>query len=203
MLLAPPSLHRVPVGRVPRTRRYYAALRLLATHPAALRCLRLAVPPQCPVLRPTPPGHPQREDLEDWSTGPPCRYVCLGGNDEISQVPGEPHCTHAALSDPGGTSVPGHSRHLGGARRLTATCGLPLKPQRRPPQSVRFRGSITRPTCSLSTLRSAPHGHTTQDSLPRARPSPRAGLHLPGFHSTISVPLPTSPPSRPSFLAHG
>ena len=33
-----------PFGQVPRPHRYYGLLRLPALHPAALRCLRLAVP---------------------------------------------------------------------------------------------------------------------------------------------------------------
>jgi hypothetical protein len=41
------------------------------------------------------------------STGcPSCRLPRGGGR--ASQVPGEPHCAHALLSDPGGTSAPGH-----------------------------------------------------------------------------------------------
>src|SRR5438552_8184525 len=36
---------------------------------------------------------------------PSFRVSCGGGR--ASQVPGEPHCEHALLSDPGGTSAPG------------------------------------------------------------------------------------------------
>src|SRR5690606_39151410 len=42
------------------------------------------------------------------------------------------------------------------------------------PATTRLRGSITRPAHSLSTLRSAGHPTTTQDSLPARRP-PLAG----------------------------
>jgi hypothetical protein len=37
------------------------------------------------------------------SPAPPSGY--LGGDDRVSQVPGEPQCVHALLSDPGGASV--------------------------------------------------------------------------------------------------
>jgi len=41
-----------------------------------------------------------------WPGDPSFRVSCGGGR--ASQVPGEPHCAHALLSDPGGTSAPGH-----------------------------------------------------------------------------------------------
>ena len=40
-----------------------------------------------------------------WPGDPSFRVSCGGGR--ASQVPGEPHCAHALLSDPGGTSAPG------------------------------------------------------------------------------------------------
>src|SRR6266496_4346693 len=43
------------------------------------------------------------------------------GDDRASQVPGRPPCPHALLLDPGGTSAPGHLRHLSVAFRLSAT----------------------------------------------------------------------------------
>src|SRR5262249_6348013 len=51
---APPSLPRVPAGSVSRAQRYYEALRRLAARPTALRCLRLAVPWACLVVRSRP-----------------------------------------------------------------------------------------------------------------------------------------------------
>jgi hypothetical protein len=51
-----------------------------------------------------------------------------------------------------------------------------------PATGFQFRGSITRPACSLSTLRSVGHPTATQDSLPAGRPASagrgwlRAGL---------------------------
>jgi hypothetical protein len=71
------------LGSVPPRRRYYDALRLLAAHPTALRCLRLAVPPQfssrrrrglpsssATLMRACPgsstPAEPREQDLRDW-----------------------------------------------------------------------------------------------------------------------------------------
>ena len=45
-------------------------------------------------------------------------------------------------------------------------CCLPRTQPRRLPRHVRFRSSIARPTCSLSTLRGLGRPSTPQDSLP-------------------------------------
>jgi hypothetical protein len=65
---------------------------------------------------------------------------------------------HALLtSDPGGTGALGHS----------ALTILPSAPgTASAPTNSRFRGSITRPASSLSTLRSGGYPNATQDSLP-------------------------------------
>ena len=73
---------------------------------------------------------------------PSFRVLCGGGR--ASQVPGEPQCVHALLSDPGGTSAPGHL----GASVLPSAIFKTSAPTTRT-----FRGSITRPAHSLSTLR--------------------------------------------------
>ena len=65
---------------------------------------------------------------------------------------------HALLtSDPGGTGAPGHSAlaMLPSARGTSSA-----------PTISEFRGSITRPTSSLSTLRDGGYPSATQDSLP-------------------------------------
>jgi len=84
--------------------------------------------------------------------------------DEIYFGRGDP-CTRALLSDPGGSATPG-------------PCSAELWPdpptQTRLPRVLFFRGSITRLTCSLSTLRREGRPSTTQDSLPAA------GQALPG-----------------------
>ena len=61
-----------------------------------------------------------------------------------------------------------------------------------------FRGSITRPACSLSTLRSRGHPRTTQDSVPAAGQLCRGRLVTP-WAPTQGFSLVTSPPPRPSF----
>lgn len=92
-----------------------------------------------------------------------------GGKQRVSQVPGKPSCVHALLSDPGGISIPSH-------------CGISMLPSaiyKASASTLRtFRGSITRPIHSLSTLRSAGYPNTTQDSLPVD------GWPLPGGVST-------------------
>ena len=103
----PPSLDRVPAVEVPRLRQYYEVVRLLAVLPAALRCLRLAVPRGAPVLRsrsapdarPTGPG--------SLGSATPQRPLGTGGDDEISQVPGDPCCACALFLDPGEPGLPG------------------------------------------------------------------------------------------------
>src|SRR4030042_7214917 len=80
-------------------------------------------------------------------------------------------------------------------------CGLPQEIRRRLPQRF-FRGSITRPTDPLCTLRSLGYPRTTQHSVPAASTLCRVGLF------TYRVPqrsfyflMGASPPSRLG-LAH-
>ncbi len=128
-----PSLHRVLGTRVPRLPRYYERLRLPNARPAALRCLRLAVPAVTPVfeLRTV-----RRRDHAAWGT--------LG------------------LADPGQLCSRRRGDLPGSWRTLLCLCpGLrprqdhPLKPfevpvlpplrqRRRLPQGDNFRGSIPR-----------------------------------------------------------
>ena len=140
-----------------RLRRYYEALRLLTEPPAALRCLRLAVPsaarsfetacsPSGAFTRPGGlfTGFPSPDASRMEMTRPP-RFL----EDPLARVP----CS----------STPARPRR---PATLTLRCCLPrLLPRRLSPQTF-FRGSITRPTYSLSTLRSRGRPRTTQDSLP-------------------------------------
>ena len=50
---APPSLHRVLAGGVPRLRRYYEALRFPAAVSPRFVVLRVAIPPCAPLFAPT------------------------------------------------------------------------------------------------------------------------------------------------------
>ena len=58
-------------------------------------------------------------------------------------------------------------------------CGLPPPKRRRLPPTGYFRGSITRPTNSLSTLRRVDHSTATQDSLPAAGQTLPGGIGYP------------------------
>src|SRR5271157_5798712 len=83
---APPSLPRVP-RVVPLDQRYCETLRLLAALFAALRFLRLAIPPFRPSFVPIGLGRGPRINLELVSrvSGRHC-----DGDGKVSQVPGEP-----------------------------------------------------------------------------------------------------------------
>ena len=91
----PPGL---PQARIPRLRRYYGMLRIPAARPAALRCLRLAVPHACRFVRSCglPGTGPPAGRGSLVTRTPPCPgFSC--GDDRASQVPGGPACTCPAL----------------------------------------------------------------------------------------------------------
>src|SRR5437588_7147595 len=83
---APPSLHGVRRA-VPPLPHYYGTLRLLATRLAALRFLRLAIPPLRPSFVPVGLGRGPRINLELLSrvSGRHC-----DGDGKVSQVPVKP-----------------------------------------------------------------------------------------------------------------
>jgi hypothetical protein len=94
------------MGRFPRFLGTRAVLRLPAALPAALRCLRLAVPRLGSAFAPRL-GEPICLGL---GLGQPATLPARSrGDNRVSQVPGRPPCAHAPLSDPGGSSLPGHS----------------------------------------------------------------------------------------------
>jgi hypothetical protein len=136
------------LGLVPRPLRYSEALRLPTVPFAALRCLRLAIPPLRRSLRPAAStrdrgyrgvGVPGPEpELSVETDGPP-------------RFPGTPPVPWPCSPTPAGPITPGH--HGVSARS-------PLLTRTRTPAMI-FRGSIARPGHSLSTLRS------------EGRPSPR------------------------------
>ena len=148
-------------------------LRVPAAHPAALRCLRLAVPRlrgrvACPALRPLPPLNLAS------ATG-------LGFG--LPVAPFRPW-SWRRQGFPGswGTLVwtcpalrPRRDRW---ARPFSAHPVLPsvVATSSAPAMSKFFRGSITRPIHWLSTLRSRDCSRTTQDSLPAAGLLCRVGL---------------------------
>ena len=77
------------------------------------------------------------------SPGPPLR-AWRQGDRWRSHVPAFPLCRHAPLSDPGGVLRTRPRAPRTAAFRRWHTVGLPLAPRLYP-----FRGSITRPACSL------------------------------------------------------
>src|SRR5690606_30756155 len=84
---------------------------------------------------------------------------------------------HAPLYDPGGTPPPGHLGDTVLPSVLATTSA---------PTTKRFRGSITQPIHSLSTLRRPGHPGTTQDSLPAGGQPCRAGFSPAGLQSEVS-----------------
>ncbi len=121
---------------------------------------------------------PHKPDIRSEMTGPP-RFL------------GRPSCQRAPLSDPGGPAraSPHTARPMLPSGSLTPSA----------PQVEVFRGSITQPTDSLSTLRSPGYPGTTQDSLPaRWLGFGRAGLAPAGLQFCVSGDhqLPPSPQTR-------
>ena len=105
------------------------------------------------------------------------------------------------------TRVPRSSTPMGVARpcpKRTNHCGLPTNLRRRPPPHAPLRGSITRPTCVLSTLHDEGHPIAMQDSLPACWLGVDwAGLAPAGFQSRISRDRLRPPfPSSQASLAH-
>ncbi len=94
-----------PLGAVPRLHRYNGKLRLPATLPAALRRLRLAVPPSACRLLPHPPDAAVAGQGNSCLASP-TPVPLFSGDDRTSQVPGGPPSVHALLFDPGGFSSP-------------------------------------------------------------------------------------------------
>jgi hypothetical protein len=165
-------LHRVLQGEFPCFDGTIKALRLPAVHPAALRCLRLAVP-RLHSLRSLLDGRVRRRSPELVTR---ClRPGCCRGNDRISQVPGEPRLSVCACSNPtpAGLLAPDH---YGAAALALGTT------------------KAKAPTKGLSKLNSMAFGlavYASQDGLPRhhaRRTSGRwSGATGRAFHSQGSV----------------
>ena len=188
--LAPPSLPRVPVGSVPRSHRYYGTLRLPTIHPGGLvdspagtvLALLVSLPPSASTTH-DGPGF--------WSPGSPTgssgrRQQDLPSSRQILSM-------HALLpSDPGGTGAPGHSA-LAMLPSASDTASAPTISE--------FRGSITRPASSLSTLRSGGYPNATQDSLPGGGQPYPGGTRPAGSVRKVSetTHLTSSLPPSPSF----
>ena len=183
------------LGRLPLLRRYYGALRRLPVLPMSLACACGTVPTVGASVRSTgwrAPGRPVA-----WSV------VAGGPTRNVTQERGRPP---RFLGNPC-TRVPRSSTPMGVARpcpERTNHCGLPTNLRRRPPPHAPLRGSITRPTCVLSTLHDEGHPIAMQDSLPACWLGINwAGLAPAGFQSRISRDRLRPPfPSSQACLAH-
>jgi len=178
--LVPPTVAsfppRGPVGPVPPLQRYCETIRHPGAHFAALRFLRLAIPSLRPRFRVSRGGRTQRPRAWSCSPGIPTRLLKM----ETTGLPRfleSPHADMPCSSDPGGTFMPGQTRHVGAAFRSFKGVGS---------HATYFRGSITRPIRSLSTLRRRGHPSSTQDSLPAAGQLCRAGLGPAGLKCGVS-----------------
>jgi len=170
--MAPPSLHRVPSGRFPCFLNTMERSDSLPPLSSGFVAFTLRYRLSTPSLLPSPEGcSPGRASGRNYRfshsgfhsaemTGPP-RFL------------GDPNACMPCSSTP---AEPWHSCCI------MPGCCLPQVVQRRLPQRL-FRGSITRPTDPLCTLRSTGYPSTTQHSVPAASTLCRAGLiTCPGSH---------------------
>lgn len=111
-----------------------------------------------------------------------CRFS--GGEHRASQVPGEPPCQHALLFDPGGMV------------RMSGNCDMSMLPsvviKTSAPANRKFRGSITRPIDSLSTLRPVRRRTRRKTRFRLVASLCRVGFAPTGFHRPISAALAAS-----------
>ncbi len=109
-----------PVGSVPLLPRYYEAFRLPDDPPARLRCLRRRGTTATRLSLPWRSGaHPPRARVVHRLPQPATRRGVV----RASQVPGEPSCGRALLSDPGETPGPGLLRPWAAAFRYSYGVG--------------------------------------------------------------------------------
>src|SRR5262245_40146067 len=111
-----------------------------------------------------------------------CRFS--GGEHRVSQVPGEPPCQHALLSDPGEME------------RMSGSCDMSMLPsvviQTSALANRNFRGSITRPVDSLSTLRPVRRRTRRKTRFRLVASLCRVGFAPTGFQRPISAALAAS-----------
>ena len=172
-------------GSVPRLHRYYEAFRLPAAHPAALRCLRLAVPLCALVFR-------SRR-----------RPNAAAAGQGLLDIPAAPRAGHRAetagpprfLENPS-VLMPCSSTPVGPPRQAISTlrCCLPWLLQRRLPRLP--LAGLYHTACSLAVHASSPRSlAATQDSLPTAGQALSGGAGHPlgslaRFQSSLHLILP-------------
>jgi len=113
-----------------------------------------------------------------WSPAALCGFFFSDGDVRASQVPGKPLYGHALLFDPGGPSLPSHT---------AGSCCLPAFENCRRLPLPQFRGSITRPTYSLCTLRSGGYPTPRNTRCRLVASLGRVGLSPTGFHDILST----------------
>jgi hypothetical protein len=145
------------LGSVPPLHQYYEALRLLSVRPGTLRS------PSRPGTRRRLLGFAPRGGTagkRPLGPVPLCGGPTRVFNGRRRGLPG----SWGTLDSVPRSQTPARGDRLG--RSAGGSCGLPGLRDRRPSLHPRFRGSITRPAASLSTLRRRGHPAPTQDSLP-------------------------------------
>ncbi len=179
-------------GSVPRLHRYYEAFRLPAAHPAALRCLRLAVPLCALVFRSRRRPNAAAAGQGLWIYRLPLVPVTARRRQALPGSWRTPVCSCPALR-PRWDLRARPSRRFGAAFRGYYNVGS---------HDDHLRGSITRPVHSLSTLRHHDHSWPRKTRFRLLATLCRAGLGTrwvppQGFrNSYISSSLPRL------FLAH-
>ena len=191
----PPSLHRLPEGRVSLLHRYRGDA-LTPDHPSrTVVASRGAYHSNtllfAPLVEGCPPPRARR------FVGPLRHADFQSGNDRASQVSGEPWCTRAPLDDPGGSGAPGH---YGAPVPPTLASTAPAHHDYAP-FGAQSRGSRAR--CLRLTPRSPWHA---QDSLPAAGQALPGGIGYPPgsnerFQATAMPSLSPIPSLAPGGVA--
>jgi hypothetical protein len=180
-------LHRVLRGEFPCFDGTIKALRLPAARPAALRCLRLAVPQRSLVLfaprRTSAPPKP--------GVGHPVSPagMSLRRRQDLPSSWGTPLSVCHVQSTPAGLLAPD---------RYSAAAWPLVCEKQRLPRRV-FRRSIAWLSDSLSTLRRAGYPASTQDSLPAVGQTLLDGLLPAGSHRKVSECFPYISSSFPKL----
>ena len=180
-----PLLSTGSLGMVPPLQRYYGTLRLPAAHLDPFEILHEPIPSCRPWFAPLGRGRPTGGQGVVGSGLPSGLTMETSGSLRFLGNPGG-HCPRS--------STPAGSGRLSGPR-VSCLTRPPLTSRTRAPRVFHFRGSITRPLTSLSTLRRMGRPTTTQDSLLAAGPALPGGIHTrrvsaKGFRVQVSSSFP-------------
>jgi hypothetical protein len=177
---------------VPPFPRYYQGTTTPAALPAALRCLRLAVPREHSHFRSL--GGRGVRPCRAWSWSPGIsRREFFRGVGRFSQVPGEPQYPFAHVLRP---------RPADASLTTSRTLAWPpYREKRRRRRELDFRGSIAWLPGSLPTYHVTVSRLTAQGSLPGAGQALLGGLSPAGLQRKVSNSLHVRCPPFPSFLA--